>query len=396
MKKIFLFTLCSLFTAALFAQSNQVAYYMQQYDTATSISNQLTVLRTAQKEGFDGLSVFYTNVLEKIINNFPNIKTPKDRRDTEDSVNLITTVLSENVYKEAALTLWQAVNTFPTGLVRSNALIALGKTGDLEFVEPVAKLLDSINTVIPSDKSTQVSQGQVAFGAVSALESFKDARGYLPVFFVATGWYEPRIKRAATNALPAILEDPTTVLLAIIENPGYDYAIKLQAINVIDSSKVDNAQKSRAAASALNQGWLYTTNDPKERLDLAGVRKKALLMLKAYGSDDASVYANINKSYIRPLADTDEKIRAITTLGALAADDAVKLLSDYLLALHNKKLDGDWGNVDDQLIREIIAAIKQSKNWTAWSALNAVIYSPEHTPRVKALAKKAQDALVRK
>jgi hypothetical protein len=375
----------SFFARALYAQSRDLNYFTELYNNAASVSKQLEILREVQKENIPGSVDFFAKVLKNINLNHPNLRTYADRNAADDAVRLIISILTEESYRDAGADIWQSVRLFSNPLVKADALIALGRLGLTDYAADVAQILKDINNTAPSDRETQVANERIAYGAILCLESFKDRAGYLPVFFASTGWYSARIKNQASISLTRMTDDPTEVLIEVIQDPSNTVNIKHLALRAEERSTVSGESKSKVAVAALAEGWLYTTNIPQDRIELAGMRKLALNMLRRYGTDDASVYPNINLSFTRNY-DIDEKLAAVNTLAALKSENAVGLLIGYLREVHTKRLRNNWNTTDEQIIRALIPALGATRNRKAQPLLVEIAHTSVYTTAINNLA----------
>ncbi|MDR1904780.1 MAG: hypothetical protein LBQ88_21145 [Treponema sp.] len=384
----------SFFVTVLFAQSNDLNYFTEMYNNAHSVSNQLEILRQVQKENIPGSVDFFAKILKNINLNQISLRTNADRNAADEAVRLITSILREEGYRDAGADLWQAVKVFSNPLVKADALIALGKIGEASYVSDVAQLLQDINSIAPPDRETQIANERIAYGAILYLENFKDSAGYLPVFFASIGWYSARVRNQASISLAQIMDDPTDILIEVIRGErGVGSAInavnvKHLALRTEERSGVSSESKSRVAAVALAEGWLYTTNDPQDRIELAAMRKLALNMLRRYGTTDLSVYPNINLSFTRSY-DSDEKFGAVSTLAALGSDEAVDLLVSYLRELHTQRTRNNWTSADEQVIRSLISALGATRNRKAQPMLVEIANATLYTSAINNLAARA-------
>jgi HEAT repeat protein len=385
MKRTIIFIFISFFIIDLYAQSNALNYFTELYNNATSVSNQLEILRDVQKENIPGSVEFFVKVLRNINLNQSNLQTNTDRNATDETVRLIISILVEASYHDAGADIWQSAKLFSNPLVKADALIALGKIGAVNYANDVAQILKDINNIVPSDRETQIANERIAYGAILCLESFKDGAGYLPVFFASAGWYSTRVKNQASISLTRITDDPTEALIEVIRDAGNAVNVKHVALRTEERSSVSGESKSRAAVAALSEGWLYTTSAPQDRIELAGMRKLALNMLRRYGTADASVYPNINLSFTRNY-DIDEKLAAVNALAALKSEEAVSLLISYLKEIHTKRLRNNWSNTDEQTIRALISALGSTRNRKAQPVLVEIANTSVYTGAINNLA----------
>jgi hypothetical protein len=276
------------------------------------------------------------------------------------------------------------VEIFTDPEVKADALIALGKVGAVEYLPQVVQLLADLNA---RPAQNRLSGERIAYGAIVSLENYRDASGYLPVFFAATGWYDDWVKNQAKASLPRILDNPAEPLLSVIRSPGYPYETKALALQTLEDSGISNDEKSAAGTAALSEAWRAATSNRRYRMELAGIRKAAIRMISRYGAQDPAVYPLLERSY-KEGVDPEEQFAAITALTALATDDSVRLLSSFVLAINEKLKDGSLTQADERIIRSLIPALGATGRPNARPALRAV-QSLDWTNAVKRLADEA-------
>jgi hypothetical protein len=285
--------------------------------------------------------------------------------------------------ESAAASLWQAVEYFPSSLVKADAIVALGKINAKAYLPQIVQTLNNLNTQPQSDREMRERSEMVAYGAILALENYKDPSGYLPVFFASNGWYGDRIKVQASISLPNIMDNPTEPLKVILKSP-YPYETKHLALRTSQRSNSSNGAKAEIAGLALAEGWKASTNEPRQKVELANIRKLALSMIGQYGASDNSVYPLLDRSYRE--GNMDEKIAVIKACAALSTDDSVKLLSAFLLTINDRRQSDRLTREDEQLVRVVIPAIGETGNTLGLSSLIQVQGSSKWTDAVKNLA----------
>ena len=196
-----------------------------------------------------------------------------------------------------------------------------------------------------------------------------------------------RIKNQAGRSLALIANDPAPHMIEIIKGSGYNYPVKLAALQTIEVSSVSNESKSSVGAAALAEGWRASTNDVNLRMNLAQMRKLAIGMIKRYGTDDEAVYPLLERCYTNGI-DVEERLEAISTISTLATDESARRLSKFLMEINQKLQSGTLTQTDEQMIRAIIPALGATKRPIGRPALNSVT-ALNWTPQVKSLAQQA-------
>jgi transposase-like protein len=371
----------------IFAQSEELAMWSDEFDRVVTVVEQLSIIKNVENRGYAGAEEFYAKALHRLIVEFPDLKTRSEWDAADTAVRIVLTRLGEAKYASSAGDMWQAQEYFPNALVKSDALIALGQTGNKAFLPQVVQLLKDLNSQPQSDREMQERFERIAYGAIISLENYKDPTGYLPVFFAYTGWYAERIKNQASISLPVIMEDPTEPLLEVIGSPGYTYDIKYLALMTSERSQSVNENKARVAVAALTEGWNESTSDVHQRQILSQMRKTSLSMIERYTTSDSAVYPQLDKSYNN--GDMDEKLATLRALSANTTEDSARLVSSYLRNIHQRRQSGTLTRDDEQLVRVIIPVlgnIGAVGRTVSRPALLLVQQSPQWTNTVKNLA----------
>lgn len=381
-KLITLLVIFGIFSGAIYAQDSD--YNLQSLNDQPTIKGKLGIVQHAVKEG-TGTTEFYSIALDMLIKLYPNVEGNSETKAADDMAQILCAHLGEAKHTASGLNLWRVVENFTNPLVRAEALSALGKAQATAFIPQVCLLLSDLN-LEPGKNPAQ--REQVAYGAVVSLEEYKDARGFLPVFFVTTAWYTKRVKDRAREALSKIMSNPSEPLIGVIKSSEYNYSIKYTALQTLETSDVSTQEKAQGAVAALAETWRTSTNIVGQKSILVSTSKLALNMIRRYGTSDATVYPNIDKSY-RQGADEEEKIAALLALSALASDEAVRLLSGYLYDMNTRQDRGSLTKNDERLIRVIIPALGNTRKPAARDALRTV-QQKDYTGTVQGLA---QDAI---
>jgi hypothetical protein len=369
MKRFILFVLLSFTGMVIFAQSNELAMWSEEFDRAVTIAEQLAIITTVEGGNYTGAEEFYAGALHRLIVEYPNITAVKDKNDADTIARKLASRLGEAQYNAASADLWQTVVYFSNPDVKADALVALGKADtDKVFLSQVVQLVTDWNTRPQPDRETRDRAERIIRGAVTSLENYKDPSGYLPVFFVSTGWYMSTLRNQAAAALPNITDDPTDFLLEIIRGPGYTYDVKNTALNTSESSSAPNERKASVAAAALAEAWKVSTNVPLQQRVLVTMRKQSLRVIQRYGTQDSAVYQSINKSYTQA-SDREERLLTIAALKALASDEAAQLLTGYLRELTERRRSDTLTREDEISVRAIIPALGDIGNSIARAEL---------------------------
>jgi hypothetical protein len=260
----------------------------------------------------------------------------------------------------------------------------MGRIRNPDYLAQILQTLSDLNLNPTADPE---AGGRIAYGAILALEKYREPVGYNPVFFASVGWYNRRIKEQAAKSLPFIIDDPSEPISAILRSSSYSYDIKLIALQKQEASKAAVSAKASVAAVALGESWRASTADQVQRMVLANTRKLSIDMLKRYGSTDAAIVPLLKQSYDRGV-DTEERLAAVSALSAISSDDAVRTLSGFLLGLNTKRRDNNITQEDERMVRAVIPALGATASPLARAALRNVD-TLDWTNAVKVLAAEA-------
>ena len=365
--------LCSV-GMAVFGQSADMSYYTEEYNRpGATFRDRLEVLENVRDDKLTGIGAFYHSALKVLLQKYPDIRTREDRELTEASAEIICRGLAAEKHGPAAADLWQLVQYFDilkdinnnSGLIMREALIAMGQTGDTNFVPQIGVCLMDLNTRSIGDPETRRKIQRGVTGTVNALEALHDIAGYRPVFFAYVRGYDKDIQAMAYDALPNIVEDPGEVIIQIIRDTSNNPLIKLRAWEEMLRTRAPDSSKAKVAAAALDTGWTYSTSDRIFQENLKTMRKGALDIIRDLGAEDASVYTNLKRSYDRNFISTApdyvEIKKTLDALSALKTDDAVNLLLGFLEELHSRRRSGTWGNRERYVMQLLIPNIAATK-----------------------------------
>jgi hypothetical protein len=370
-KKIIALVLTAILaTGACFA-AEELEIFTYLYDAATTPTDQLGILQSVSEMRLQGIGSLYARAIARLVREYPSIRDINEKSNADELAVLLAGVLGNEKQVSAAPDLWRAVTAFPNPLVKSEAMMALGKMRATAFLPQIVQTLSDLNTRPATDR---LAGERIAFGAILALEKYQDPSGYLPVFFASTGWYSERIKSQATAALPLILADPTDQMLQVVKGSGYPPSTKLVALRNIEAAKVSNQSKSNVAVAALTAGWTVNVADTRQRMDLVTLRKEAMTMIGKYGSNDPGVYQQLANSYNRGV-DLQEKLAAIQTLTAINTEEAAAQLNNFLAALNRKQKSGGVTQEENNLVRAIIPAMGTLRKSSSRGELMTVLSS---------------------
>jgi hypothetical protein len=368
MKRKIITILVFLTGMTVFAQSVNMSYYTEELNrTGSTFLDRLHILENVRSQNLTGIGEFYHDALKTLLNKIPDIKTKEDRDANESSAKIVLQALAAEKYAPAAPEIWplvqyfDIVNDINDGAAMQDAIIALGQTGDKNYVPHIVLVLDDCNTQQTPDVETRRRIQKAASASISALENLHDINGYRPVFFAYVGWYDPTLRNIAYNALPNIVEDPAEVIIDIIRDPVNNPSIKLRAWQEMLRTNAPDSSKAQVAAVALDMGWKYPTSNTALQRDSRIMRLSATDVIRLLGAADDSVYANLEKSYrnafVNNNTDFEEIMKVIDALSALKTDEAVALLVSFLKEINERRRSGVWSERERRDLQLLIAAL---------------------------------------
>lgn len=385
-KYIFLFFIT---VAALdFAAGQDVDTYESIYNATATNSGQLALLRQMAEHKVADAADFYGRALKKLVPQYKNIKIDNEKDAANEQAQLLAMLLGAEHYAPAAADLWQVADRFDSASTKAEALIALGSIPATAYLPQIISLLNRTNN---SPAKNRVFGERVAHGAIVSLGKFQDRSAYIPVYYASIGWYSRDIREEAAKTLLLIDKDPVPYMVEIIKSAGHKIPIKLLALQSIEASDIDNADKVKVAVAALNEGLRINTRDEILRINLAEMRKLAIQMINKYKTDDESIYPLLERSYTIG-TDLQEKLYAISALASQGSEESAKRLSKFLMDLNSRSMSDKITQQDEQLVRAVIPAIAQTGRASGKAALYAVS-SSKWTPQVIKLANEAIDHL---
>ncbi|MDR0644210.1 MAG: hypothetical protein LBG05_04745 [Treponema sp.] len=389
MKRLIITALLSVVASILFADGD-ADFYANQFNTAGTVVEQLAVVESAIEQNTDA-NAFYASALNRLLAEYPSIKTIQEFSAADTLAQTLVKVLGEAKYTDAALDVWRTVTVFSNSIVKAECLISLGAMQAVDFLPQVVQTLKDVNTRGPVNR---LSGERIAYGAIVSLANYNDPSGYLPVFFAANGWYSSRVRKLASDTLPQLQDDPTDQLITAITDPAYTYEQKLLALQTLEKSSTSDANKAKAASTALAQGWRGSSPNQHIQRYIVLVRKLAISMIAQYGAPDeniAETLGYLNRSY-RYGADEEEQFITIDAAAKIANDDAVKNLGTYITDINERHARKVFNKMDERRIRALIIGAGNTHNQNAKPYLQSVLGIDWTKPILK-LAKQKMDEL---
>jgi hypothetical protein len=363
--------------------------YIFLYENSPNPTDKYNIMLVLQTRKLAGAGEFYARAFNSLVNQIPTIQrssSAAEKTAADDLAQTLAALLGDEKYLSSANDLWRAVGAFSSPQVKAESLISLGKLRAAAYLDPIIRVLSDLNAAPPRGRDEADAKGVIARGAIMALEKFRDEKGYLPIFIMSVGGYPERIKELARSTLPIILEDPSQLLTdQVIKSSSYAPDVKFVALQTIENAAAPDASKAAAAVAALSEGWRQTTNDVRQRGEIAKMRKTCIDMIRRYGTADSAVYPLLERSY-KEGWDEKEKLDSIQCLGALGTEDSARLLNASLLVLIGKLQSGAITRTENEFIRAIISAMGTVGSVSSRAPLRSLIAMDAATNAVKQLA----------
>jgi hypothetical protein len=384
---------CIASTGFAATKAEDLEIYMFLYENSKTVTDQYNIMVVLQTLKLTGAGDFYAKAFSNLINRVPGIQRSAPAAEkvaADDLAQTLAALLGDEKYARAADDLWRAVGAFSSPQVKAESLISLGKLRAAAYLDPIIRVLSDLNAAPPRGAEERDSKAIIARGAIIALEKFRDEKGYLPIFIMSVGGYPERIKELARVTLPVILEDPSGLLTEqVIKSSSHVPDVKFAALQTIENANAPETSKAAAAVAALSEGWRQTTNDVRQRGQIAQMRKTCIDMIRRYGTADPMVYPLLERSYKEGL-DDNEKLDSIQCLAALGTEDSAKLLNSSLMILIGKLQSGaTLSRSESDMIRAIIGAIGSVGSGSSRAPLRALIAIDAATNALKQLANDA-------
>jgi hypothetical protein len=384
MKRFFACIALTLAAAVCFA-AETAEIYQTLYKQAEGLQQKYAAILNLVALNDKTTAPVLSSALEELLLAQKAYKSPVDNTLYGQTLRVLAQALGDYKYSAAAPSLWDVVQQVPDPLADAEAMMAIGKMRDLDYVERIADKLRDLN-LQPTEDSD--AGEKLAYGAIVALDKFKDVRGFSPVFFASDAWYSQRVREQAAQSLLDISADPTDpikVILGTEDSP----ARKLRALQAEVASNAKDGSKVEVAILALNLGHLKAPRDKVEAKLLSDMRKLALRSLVAYKATGADPVDGCGLSYAKGF-DDEERLLALQALGANGSDQSATALRDIIQRLNADQQAGVADETRNRMAKAAIENTAVSKNKIVSPALLAVSIDDKWSDGI---VHAAQDAL---
>ncbi len=366
MKKITIITMIFFLAISLYA-GDMAEMWSRLYANSTTLEQKVTAMEKMVLLDDPSLEMTFTSALDELLNgNMASQSVGPQSYVWENLVRMSMNELAQFQAVDAAYLLYQVVKNY-SGIIKADAIMALGDMRATDYSGDIAMLLRNLNMNADPDKNNAELE---AYSAIYALGRMKAVEGFSPVFYAHVGWYSRRTRTQAEQVLSEMLEDPSEEILKILVDA--DYKQKLIALNVELESGASPDGKEKVVIEALKLGVESHSSDPTDKSDLYQLRVIALTACYQLGISNVSSLEYLARAY-READKLEEKILIVQAVGTNGSDQAIALMADWLTVFHEKMLSGLNPNNDEiTLITQLIYGLEISGNELAKPVLSEI------------------------
>ncbi len=368
MKRIFAIFVLALAVAAVAFADETAEVYQMLFKQAEGLPQRYAAALALVQLGDKTTAPILSDALQDLLLTQKSY-SPLDQDLYGRTVRILAQALGDYKYVDAAPFLWDAAQSVEDPLARAEAIMALGKMRALDYVERIALKLRDLNLQPTQDPD---SGEKLAYACIVALDKFKDVRGFSPVFFATDAWYSQRVRQQAVQTLPGIAADPTDPIEAIIESESPDR--KIRALRAEASSKATDSRKIETAVLALGLAHQKVPRDKEEAKLFSDLRKLALRTLSANKASGPDPVDGCVASYEKGF-DDEERLLALSALGANGSDPAATALSAIILKLNEDQKAGIADETRNRMAKAAIENCAIAKNKIDRTALLSVTFN---------------------
>ncbi len=318
------------------------AVWTRLYDRARNLDQKYQIMMNIVEQNSRDMVPVLTRALGEQVSNFENPRSTTEKQKQIRLTKMLVKELGNLKARDAADLTWQVLQNTDDAILKGEAILALGKMGARKYGEQMALMLRNINYA-GSEVSKQRENEIIAYSLVKAFERLKHEAGLEHVFFASEGWYSGKsgVKEAAKRALQAMTDDPTDMLIGVIEKND-DFKWKLAALEAERRSNAAPERKAQVAAAALEEGVRLSFENLVQKRQLKQLRLTALRMLADLPKPEGSnLVPNMEKmllDYQRERAyDEDEVLQLLQTMGTFDSEEMAEIVSNFLAYLNERR-----------------------------------------------------------
>lgn len=387
---ILFITVFTLAAAGAFAQERNPIEQARQNFAEANLQTKLEIMRNAENLDQQEVAPLYTDALQFALNN-------TDRIDANAQLQELTRIAVNGVERteaEGVLTpLFRLFDAITNNSLKIEALNAIGSLGEGDQ-QSAAFLNDWVEGRNGLRRSGESVDTQVLRNAVITLGQIGHPSSFSTLLEVILLQYSGAITDDARGALFSLDADAETLIeRALRDADSSDLSAALDFF--LESDELEQAQKTRVAAIALDEALRARAQEPADQQELRQIRFRSVQVLENQGFGEATgtVIRHFNETvveYDRGRITKDRLLEAIAALGAMETEAAAARLGDYLDLL-NSYTENDRP-VDTQIMLAVLRNI-QSLGYS--EPRNAVFYVTllTYPDRVQEAAREALNAI---
>jgi hypothetical protein len=341
------------------------------YDLTNQLEAKLAVMQSIVELHSRDMEPVITEALKEIVYTRDDSLSFSEEQKYNELTQMIVRELGSLKAVDAAPEIYRVMRDTDDEFLRSAAIVALGTAGARSYVDEIAENLRKLNNeIIVIDNKEK--RETVVDACILALERLKHPEGFESVFFASIGSYSRESVTKADRALKNMLEDPTDLLVKIIKADN-TFKTRLAALEVENRSTAADERMSEVATAAIEVSLKYNAVNPTERQYQTRTKVRACEMIRDLGTAGPAAVQYLDLM-LDSTENTNELVICLQALGTYSSDEAVAVLSDYLLTNNERRASGILYK-DERAIRECINALGNSGNPNAKNVLMMVAYS---------------------
>ncbi len=393
------FACVALSLAAIGAAQTQAERYSRRLRDAVDWGERKAVLEEMRDSKDASLAAAFGAVLDQALGVERSRLDALEREQYDASLAIVCAALGAARRLESREGLFRLASSSAAPVVRSEALIALGRMRAREYASQIAEILARANEGIsgsagagsgvgaggrsgPTDRDAAET---VAYGCVVSLGAMGGIVGWREVLVASQGRYGPLVRKAAEQSLASMAADPTEAVIVSIDAEAP--AIGESALRYEMASSASPAAKTRAAIAAISAGRAKDAGTFQERAAARALRISGVNALSAIGGNDPAPAPLLRESWRK--GDGDERIAVIKALGSNQSAACVDELYSIIEELDQARRIGNAREDSERLMRAALASAGRSKNRRLEPVVRTVLANAAWTGAVKAAANEA-------
>ncbi len=281
------------------------------------------------------------------------------------AMRLLCAALGEYRHAESQDALMALARSKDPGVLRAEALIALGKMRAVRYVDEITSMLEAINVqAVGGGPEREL----IAYGCVQALIRMGGVSAWPALLEASTGWYTASLKQLASTGLRVIARDPSLGAQTVIERGGLD--LKLLAMEYLLVSEAPAESKLALARLGLRKSLETSGNKGTDINSATLLRKRSMDWMVQAGDRSPEALELYRLAW--NTASVDGKLSILAGYGASRSEAAAIELETVISEFNQRREAGYVSDDIDRLIRTAIAAAADCRSPVVLPALSAV------------------------